>query len=314
MIRHLHPTDSPALLHFKQASGADEVFTLAQAVKSGKRPFPLVKYTSAALSPRAWQTCWVKTRRARVLAVMRAGPRSGPHAWEVTNLFVARKSIEAAADVLEQIAFPAGIAGARRVFIRLRGDSAVFEQARRAGYQHVYSETAYSAPSANDIVARIGSQDEALELRPLSEADRHARYRLYCASMPIDARSKAGQTIEEWADADEKPARKVREWGLEGQRDGSLEAHVRTADVAGGRFFAVTCSRDARCSYERLIAAGVGEAGEKAAYTIAPSYNPGLAAALEEVGFEPVNTFDVMVKMLAVQVERPVAAMVAAGS
>ena len=313
MIRHLHPTDSPALLHFKQASGADEVFTLAQALKGGRRPFPVVKYTSAALSPRAWQSCWVETRRARVLSVLRAGPRSGPNAWEVTDLFVARKHIEAAADVLEQIAFPAGVSGAHRVFIRLRGDSAVFEQARRAGYQHVYSETVYSAPSASDIIARVGSPEAPLELRPLGDADRHALYRLYCASTPLDTRSKAGHTIDEWADADEQPGRKVRDWGLEGQRDGALEAHVRTADIPGGRFFAVTCSRDARCGYERLIAAGVGEAGDRATYTVVPSYSPGLAAALEQAGFEPAGTFDVMVKMLAVQVERPVGAMVAAG-
>ena len=119
MIRHLHPTDSPALLRFKQRSGPDELCSLAQAVKGDRKGFPLVKYTSIALSPRAWQSCWVKTRRTAVQGVMRAGPRSGPLVWELSELYLARNSREVAIELLEQVAFPAGTSGARRIFLRM---------------------------------------------------------------------------------------------------------------------------------------------------------------------------------------------------
>jgi hypothetical protein len=314
MIRHLHPTDSPSLLQFKQASGQDEVFTLAQAVKGKTQSFPLMKYTSIALSPRAWQSCWVSTRRARVLAVLRAGARSGPHAWEVTDLFLAKKHREIAAEALEQIAIPAGSEGARRVFVRMPEESELLFDAQDAGYEHAYSETVYIAPSAADVVERVGAPEAALALKPLDDESDNALFRLYCAATPLGARSKTGQTMDEWASAQERLSSKGRDWVLESDAGGRLDAHVRTSEVSGDRFFSITCSQDARCGYERLIAAGVGEAGEKPAITVVRSYERGLAAALEDAGFEPHGTYDVMIKTLAVQVRKTVGAMAIAGS
>lgn len=315
MIRHLHPTDSPALLQFKQASGQDEVFALAQALKGKTQSFPLMKYTSIALSPKAWQSCWVSTRRARVLSVLRAGPRSGPQAWEVTDLFVAKKHRDIAAEVLEQIAIPAGDEGARRIFVRIPEGSDMFYEARAAGYEHAYSETVYKADSAADVIDKIGHSDAGLELRPLrEEEDNNSLYRLYCSSTPIDARSKAGQTIDEWTSAREKPSRKVKDWVVDNEHGGRLDAHVRTAGVSGNRFFDITCSNDAKCSYTSLIATGVGEVGEKSAFTMARSYESGLVTALEDSGFEAQGVFDVMVKTLAVRVRERVGAIAIAGS
>ena len=135
MIRHLHPTDSPALLRFKQRAGQGEACSLSQALSGSSRKFPLVKYTTIALSPRAWRSCWVKTQRATVQAVLRAGPRSGANSWELTELYLAKNSRDIAVEVLEQLAFPAGASGARRIFLRLPTSSDLFDIARSAGYE-----------------------------------------------------------------------------------------------------------------------------------------------------------------------------------
>ena len=313
MIRHLHPTDSPSLLQFKQAAGPDEVFTLAEALKGNRRSFPLVKYTSVALSPRAWQSCWVQTRRTRVRCLLRAGPRSGPEAWEVSQLYLAKGLTDEAWDVLEQIATPAGRSGARRVFVRLPAESPLYEQARMAGYEHAYSESVYRAASAASVVAKTGVSEEGISMEPLDDDGRYGLFRLYCSATPVGVRAKAGQTLDEWLAAEENPARKPRDWVLHGG-NGSLEAHVRTGNFAGGRFFSVMCSRNAPCGYEQLVAAGASDGGDNPVFTAVPAYNDSFGMVLESLGFTQTGTYDVLVKTLAVRVSRPVGAVMAAGS
>ena len=313
MIRHLHPTDSPALLQFKQRSGSDEAFTLSRALRGGRKSFPLMKYTSVALSPRAWQSCWVKTRRARVQAVLRAGPRSGPHAWEISDFFIERGDPDIALDVLEQVSFPAGSSGARRIFLRLPAESAIFDLARAAGYQVAFSEDVYSAESTRDVLALTGATPEGVELRPLGDEDTHALYRLYCATVPITARSRMGQTLDEWSSSKESPGRKVRDWGVRDSTGEGLAAHVQSSDAAGGRFFSIRRRDGAECRYESLIAAGVGQVSDKRAVTVVPSYDGTLASTLVELGFTLYESYDVMVKTLAVPVRMTVPGLIAAG-
>lgn len=313
MIRHLHPTDSPALLQFKQRSAPDEVVTLARAIKSDKGSFPLMKYTSIALSPRAWQSCWVETRRASVQAVLRAGPRSGPHAWELSDLFLTKKNRGVAAEVLEQLAFPAGMSGARRIFLRMSSENDLFSEARVAGYHPAYTEDLYGADSAAEVLAEAGDSGGGLQMRPLDETDQHALFRLYCAAVPISVRSRMGQTFEEWTSSIEKPGRKARNWGADRVNSSGLDAYVQSCDVSGRRYFSVLCRNDAQCNVEELVAAGVGEAGERKVFTLVPSYNQQLARVLEDLGFTRRESYDVMVKTLAVAASETVPGLVAAG-
>ncbi len=311
MIRHLHPTDSPALLQFKQRSGPDEARSLSQALKGGQKGFPLVKYTTIALSPRAWQSCWVKTRRASVQAVLRAGPRSGPMAWDVTELYLARNNREVATEVLEQIAFPAGTSGARRVFLRLPSDSELFNSARAAGYLPIYGETLFSAKSGNEVVSRLGESPDGLALRQLDSEDAHVLFRLFCATVPINVRSKTGQTLEEWGSSIESPSRKRQEWGFQDPGTGRLQARVDSCQVAGGHYFSVTAAPDANCDLVSLVLAGARQAGDRRVFTLVPDYDEKLGETLTEIGFTRSETYDVMVKTLAVRVAKPVPGMAA---
>lgn len=306
MIRHLHPTDSPALFPFRQRSGQDEVRSLAAAIKGGNKNFPLVKYTSIALSPRAWQNCWVRTKRAKVEAVLRAGPRSGPFAWELSELYLAKSSRDVATEIFEQIAFPAGTSGARRIFLRMPVGNDLFNAARSAGFQPVYSETIYSVESARDALSRTGDRSEGLQLKLLDAADQHALFRLFCGVVPINVRSKTGQTLDEWSSSLETPGRKSRDWGVVDTASGRLVAHVQSGDIAGGRYFAVQAGSDAGCSTLGLISAGLERAGNKRAFTMVPSYDEKLGETLTEIGFTPGETYDVMVKTLAVSATQTV--------
>lgn len=312
MIRHLHPTDVPALLPFKQRSGPDEVVAIGNVFGSSNRSFPLVKYTSVALSPRAWLSCWVKTRRAGIQAVLRAGPRSGPHAWELSELFVSKNGREVAAEVLDQLAFQAGASGARRVFLRLSTESDLFDLARSAGYTPVFSEDLFSAESAQSVLGSIGETSGEHELRQLEDTDKHSLFRLYCSTTPIDVRSKTGQTLDEWESGSEKPGRKAATWVVESDPSNGLEAQVTSSDISGGRFFSLSCDANSACSVESLIAAGVGEAGEKKVFTLVPSYNQNLSETLQNLGFTKMSTYDVMVKTLAVRASEKVPGLVVA--
>lgn len=313
MIRHLHPTDSPSLLPFKQRSGPDEVYTLRQVLKGAPKSFPLMKYTTIALSPRAWQSCWVATRRTSVQAVLRAGPRSGQYAWEVGDLFINRRDSGIALDVLEQLAFPAGTSGARRIFIRLPSGSELFRAARAAGYEAAYTEDVFRAPSCSDIVTHIGDEAHGIALRPVDSSDSNSLFRLYCATVPMDARSRTGQTMDEWASSREKTGQKSHDWGVDDSNGTGLEAHVQASDTGGSRYFSVMCRNNARCPFESLVAAGVGQAGEKPAVTVVPSYDRRLSETLQELGFTRHESYDVLVKTLVIPVTKTVPGLIIAG-
>jgi hypothetical protein len=312
MIRHLHPTDSPRLLAFKQSAGRAEAFTLSQALTGQARPFSAVKYAGIALSPRAWESCWIQTHRARIRVVVRAGPRSGPAAWEVRDLFLHRSTVNDAWDVLEQLSVPAGRAEARRLFLRLPQGSPIFDQARQAGYSPALSESLYRAPSAQVALERLGQPSEAPALRPRAWQDEDALFRLYCATTPVETRFARGQTMQEWADAAERPGN----WHAELVLDdgvGHIRALVQTVDLTHGRCFSVSWTHDCPVEPAALVAAGLSGAKPGPALALVPAHNESLSMTLEDAGFDPVMTYDHMVKPLAVPVLETRRAVAAVG-
>ncbi len=311
MFRHLHPTDSTRLLAFSQAAGRAEAFALQQAIQPRARSFSAVKYAGIAFSPRAWQSCWLWTDGSRINALLRAGPRSGRLAWEVRELFLNRSSVYECAEVLEDVAVPAGKAGAARLFLRLPQGSPVFDQARRAGYAPSISETLYRTSSAADALDRLGRPGAPPGLRPQSDADANGLFRLYCSVTPVEARMGCGQTMAEWQDAAEKPTARARDFVV---ADGAehISASVNTGDVGGDRYFAVEWARDYATDPAGLVGAALSGA-RAGAVALVPSHQQGLAALLEDAGFEPVCSYDLMAKVLAVPVRESRRAVAAVG-
>lgn len=255
----------------------------------------------------------MKTRRARILAIARTSRRSGPLAWEVADLFTRRDAADEAWDVLEQLSIPAGKAGALRLFVRIPSSSPCFEQARRAGYVPISSETVYRVDDAQAALSRLGDPTESLSLRARRPEDMQGLFRLYFAATPLTVRTQTGQTMREWSDSLERPPARSRDWVLE-DNDGSITAWVRTAEAKAGRWFSVTWDREAASHLPGLVSTGMSdlEPGHSAVTNVAQHAEP-LAALLEEIGFEAIGTYDVLVRTLAERVPQASGAVVATG-
>jgi hypothetical protein len=301
MIRHLHPTDSPGLLQFSQSSGRGETCSLVGALRGGPGGFPTVKYASIALSPRAWQSCWVEAHRGRIDAVLRAGPRSGPQAWEVGELYLRKSNSDLALELLEQIAIPAGGAGAQRIFVRVPVNSTVGEDARRAGYTTLYRESVYRCASANDAIAKLGIPDHSLQLRPREQSDDLALFRMHNLTTPVEIRMKTGQTSQDWVAGTEQLGRKASEWVLELSSGvgGEIGALVQRTSTRSGHMFSLNWSPEAGSELTGLVAAALADSKDVPVTTAVPEYRPALSHLLVTLGFEEQAQYEVMVKPLA---------------
>jgi hypothetical protein len=298
MIRHLHPTDSPGLLQFSQSSGRGETCTLAGALRGGPGGFPMVKYATIALSPRAWQSCWVEARRGRIDAVLRAGPRSGPQAWEVSELYLRNSKSDLVLELLEQITIPAGGSGAHRIFVRVPANSAVFEDARKAGYSAIYRETVFRSESAHSALAKLGIPDHPLQLRPRVQADDIALFRMHNIITPVEIRMKSGQTSQDWAAGSERLGRKASEWIFE-QENGEIGALIQRNPTRSGHMFSLNWSPDVGSELNGLVAAALADTKDVPVSTAVPEYRPALSHLLVTLGFAEQEQYEVMVKPLA---------------
>ncbi|MCZ6539095.1 MAG: hypothetical protein O6922_04640 [Chloroflexi bacterium] len=302
MIRHLHPTDSPGLLQFSQSTGRGETCTLVRALHGGPGGFPTVKYAGIALSPRAWQSCWVEARRGRIDALLRAGPRSGPQAWEVGELYLRKSRTDLTLDLLEQIAIPAGGAGAHRIFVRIpvngQANDNVYDDARKAGFSTIFRETVYRCESAHSAIKKLGIPDHSLQLRPRVESDDLALFRMYNATTPIEARMKSGQTSQDWAAGVERLGRKASEWIFD-LPDGSIGAQMQRSTTRSGHMFNLNWSKEGGTELPGLVAAALAECKDVPVSTSVPEYRPALAHLLVTLGFEEQEQYELMVKPLA---------------
>ena len=300
MIRNLHPIDSPAFLPFKLAAGKARAYPLPLVLTGEAATFPLVKYAGVAMSPGAWRSCWVQTQRARIQVLMRAGQRSGHLAWEVRDLYVRQECGGAAAEALEQLAVPAATSGARRVFLRLASDDWLTDEARKAGFVPVDVETLYSAELAAAASGKLGYFNGELDLRERNATDDVPLFRLYCATTPLDIRTRTSQTMPEWRDSLEKPGRKAKEQ-VAIDSEGSARAWLRTAHTGSGHFFEITWSGESPNVMQQVLSAGLDTENGPVS-TLVPSRKKELAGLLVDIGFRPVRTYTVMVKTLAVRV------------
>ena len=312
MIRHLHPTDSPGLLRFGQSAGKSEVCNLTSALQGGPAKFSTVKYAGIALSPRAWQNCWVEAHRARIHSLVRAGTRSGPQAWEITELYTRRSNPGMALDLFEQISVPAGGAGAHRIFTRTVANSDTAEYARQAGYRSAYMEAVFRAPSSQSAFEKLGIPDHALSLRQFHESDIPSLFRMYNEVTPLDVRMKLGQTSQEWYAGIEKLGRGTKQWVLE-LPDRNISALVRRHSSRAQHTFDIQWSSIAGSELHGLVAAALAESGNLPVSVAVPEFNPALSHLLVTLGFQQIGEYEVMVKPLAQAVEETKGAFAAIG-
>ena len=298
MIRHLHPTDSPGLLKFSKSAGQVEVRTLLGSLIDGRVEFPTLKYASIALSPRAWQSCWIETRRRRIDGVLKAGPRSGTPSWEVSELYLRKSKEELAVDLLEQISIHGGWAGAQRIFLRTTQDSRIYENARRVGFSRIYHETVYRSESAHITMEKLGVQNHSLDLRPRYESDKLGLVQMYNSITPIEARMKSGQMSPDWTAGFERLGRKSSDWVYE-MDNGSIGALIQSKSTRSSQIFTINYAREAHVEFPGLLSAALAGSKDVPVSTTVPEFTPALSHFLVMLGFKKIERYEVMVKPLA---------------
>ena len=297
MIRHLHPTDSTRIFQFRPAASLGDTCTLVNALRGGPSRFPTAKYAAIALSPRAWQSCWVESQRGKINGVLRAGPRSAKQAWEISELYIRNSKSSLILDLLEQIAVQAGGAGAYRIFIRIPVTSNATNFAQKAGFSTIYRETIYQTTSTHTASTKLGINDDFLKLRPRYQSDDGNLFRMHNVVTPMAIRIKTGQTSEDWAAGMERLGRKSSEWILE-LPTGEIGALIQRSTTRAHHMFNVSWATNAGVQLRRIIAAALTKTDDVPAVTAVPDYKPSLAHLLVNIGFEKKANYEVMVKPL----------------
>jgi hypothetical protein len=240
----------------------------------------------------------VEAHRGRIDAVLRAGPRSGPQAWEVGELYLRNSKPDLALELLEQITIPAGGAGAHRIFVRVPANSAVFEDARKAGYTAIYRETVYRSESVHTALSNLGIPDHPLQLRPRVSADDHDLFRMHNLTTPIEIRMKSGQTSQDWAAGSERLGHKASEWVFD-LDDGHIGALIQRNSTRSGHMFSLNWASEAGSELSGLVAAALADSKDVPTTTVVPEFRPALSHLLVTLGFTEQAQYEVMVKPLA---------------
>ncbi len=297
---------------FAKYAGASRTFTLERAIAHSPPFFSVIRHLGAAFAPRSAKAVWVSGTSARIDAVLRAGPRSGPLVWELREFYETRLSESAEVELLELIGAQAAAGGALRILLRAEADSDLIPPARRAGFLPHRTETLYrlpgeKAPGEGSIEA-IARQ---MGLRPRHRTDDNGLFRLYCAVTPVEVRTHSGMTADEWSDGLEAPAHPDEEWVWEDE--GQIKAWLSTSDRPGERYIAVAADQSFPRGIPALLECAVAGVGAEGAVALVPDYEIAVSAALEMKGFEPQGEFQVLARPLAVRVKHPSGAVAAAG-
>ena len=218
--------------------------------------------------------------------------RSGPRAWEVSQLYLdlAEAQLEGM-QLLEKLCQLAGENGAERVFLRINRDDPVLDVCKKAGFFPYYQEYLYVGRTR-----RKTTIDKLAALRTKVPADDHAIFRLYSASVPHKVRMALGLTLEEWIDSRERCSGKCREMVRE--RQGNIVASVRLTEDSHRRHLEIVSRPEESDAMEDLLDYDFDEyeSGKKMEYAMVPDYQPPLRQLLNERGLENKSTHVVMVK------------------
>ena len=161
-------------------------------------------------------------------------------------------------------------------------------------------------------MARLGVRPSR-DTRPRTQGDDDALFRLYCATTPVESRFGCGQTKAEWLDGAEKAGGRAREWVVE-DSPGHVTAFLQTADLPASRCISAVWTAESGTDLASLVASGLEGARQgAAAVALVPASSESLARLLEEIGFEALQTYDVLAKVLAAPVMETRRAMAAVG-
>ena len=301
--------DIAGLVRFSTHAGVSEMVTLEGATDPFHAGFSLLSHLAYALSSHTVSGCWVGGPLMRPKIVARMGRISGPQIWHIKSLFMPDSGTSELDESMVQLARAAAAAGAIHLNCRVEEDSPMLLSTQRAGFVQSRKEFLYVLPAGE------GPGDGAVEsvamdigLRRRVPSDDMAIFRLYSASTPVEVRSHAGMTFDEWASGIESPSQAAQEYVLDDE--GQINAWIRIFDSGTTRYFDIMVHPDSHGAVSPLLECAVAGSGNKVAMSLVPEYAVSTITALELKGFQGSKTYHSLVRTMAKRVGQPAAAIV----
>ena len=301
--------DTAGLVRFSTHAGSSEMVTLEGVTTGLHAGFSLSHHLSCAFTSPTVSGCWVAGPLLQPKIVARMGQISGPLIWHIKSLFVPDNAAIDLNEALGSLARAAAAAGAIHLNCRVEEDSPVLVAAQRAGFVQSRIEFQYVLPAGE------GPGDGAVEsvamelgLRRRVPSDDMAIFRLYSASTPVEVRTHAGMTFDEWVSGIESPSQSAQEYVLDGE--GQIDAWIRVFDSADTRYFEIVVHPDSHGGVPPLLECAVAGTGNRVAMSVVPEYAVSTITALELKGFRGGKTYHSLVRTMAKRVEQPAAAIV----
>jgi hypothetical protein len=296
--RTVRPTDLVALVSFDGRVYPNEAQTWDRLGRQAEAPRLLENAFEQLFSFATGRHTWISIQGQTIRGVISARPRGSRLAWEIDCLIVAGEDEEAVLlALLDQLRAAAVQARVLRVFVRVEAGSDLLTGLRKGGFM----------PLAAEYLLRLGGapQPAALEpelqLRERRRTDGFPLFRLYNLVTPLAVRQLEAMTYAEWIAGQEKRSQGRGKIDLVAERDGEIVAWVRAVrDGAGGRLD-LLLHPGAAGAGSGLLAYAVERVGNcRPLYGLVPVYATGLAALMDEAGFEHDGDYVSLVKRLSI--------------
>lgn len=300
MIKDLRFSDVPRqLLPGRIGSEEDWAYTRA-ALSTGARPLSQAALLRWSLSASRTQQALVSIDRRRIAGVAVLRARCGRRAWEVAHLYASPDGLPHVRDLLESSVGYVAQRGGERVFLRVLYRSPVQDVARQAGFTPCYVEEVFFLERSMSASADM----PGLPMRPMTTADLHGLFRLYNATVPVNARSMVGLTLDQWADAREQPQGSAQEfvWEDQGMVRGWLRLTSRKKELEADALLHPDYGKDAPAM--TTMAARLAPDHLRVAWTV-PSYQPAVSSSLQQRGWKLHQTYAVLARPAASRVQEP---------
>lgn len=286
------PTDIVALVSFDGRVYPNEAKPLDR-LGSDDHTRPLENALEQWFSFATGKHAWVSVRGATIRGLISARRRAKRSAWEVEVLIDADDDAGVVLSLFSRMVAGITQLGAERVFLRVEADSPLIEIARAAGFFPFQHETLYACHRIPEDAAA-----SSLPLRPRRKEDALGLFHLYSHTTPANVRAIEGLTLREWQAAQESWGKRPADLVLED--DGAIAGWLRFSRGGTARLAAYGAGSE----LDALASSGLTRlADSREVQALVPDHSAGLAAILEERGFEPVSRYASLAKRLIKPVE-----------
>ena len=278
--------------------GGNRAYTLRATAGTGMR-HPTVELARAALTPPRRLSAWVSTAGFRIDALAIARPRSGPQTWEVTQLFSGVDDL--VGGLLESVGETTASRGAERVFLRMRSDDPLIDEAKHGGFFPCVSEVLYQR---GPVPWRWQRRPNAA-LRKIEGSDEYDAFRLYNAATPVEVRHSSAMTFDQWRACREQCQGRWRQFVM-GSETG-LRGWVATHRGPINGWIGTMVGPDDEGKLVSMVDFAIGRLnGTRNVYCLVPEYQVAVQTALVGRGFKLGPEYTILVKSNA-RVERETA-------